>query len=945
MFDIKVKQEPMSSAMAEPRARPLDDGAGPAPIYARHAEREYLFSDLCTRFEEIAAAAGKQQRVAVLERLWVALKDSDYYPFMRLVVPQLDTQRATYGLKESKIAKYYIELLGLSPNSPDAERFRNWRDPSKNNVEATHFSDVVFVVLTKRAYTSQGTLTVSDVNQHLDHLASSTHVDAKKATLMALLRSTSALEQKWLIRVITKEMKMHLQHTGILAAFHPTALELYNNTNDLAYVCRKCTDPKELVSAGDMKTGIFLMQPLKPMLASVVESAKLSVLLKDERLFVEPKYDGERMMIHKNGDAFMYWTRNARNYTAQYAPKFDAVLKAQLGAHVQNCILDGEFLLYDDTTKRFHEFGHNRTFATSGVDFSDVDGVKQWFCYCVFDIVFLNGESLVTLPLSKRKDVLKTIVMERPTMIELVQHTVATSIKSILGSLDAALASHHEGILIKVAASQYVPGERKLKWLKLKPDHIAGMADTVDLVILGGYYGTKYGVRHVSHFLLGVWVNQEGSTPLASDARYHTLCKVGSGYSEDELNDLLAALSPKWMTMSSVPPWLDGWVAAADDLPDVWVHPKDSVVMEVYGYSFTETTKFRVGQTIRFPRCRRIRHDKDVADATDLANLKTIMSQSGLFSKKAEAIDELVTVRQEKRQRKADENTRKRTLPERTFARAAPTIMVPDATKVERLSTIFEGYEVCVLYASPDVMDKHSMETLLIAHSAHIVANPTPLTSLLLSTSSSAQKVRNWIQECERNAAGMSSKYPSIDIIRHSWALECIAARTVLPLAPRFMVYASPGLRERFAVALDAFNDSYEDDATVETLRESCALAIAAMPGAAVPASGTEATAGAPSTAAQRTSLDAVARATRTIAAWTAELGVADDRFASAVASGAVSSVPPSRSPNVFTVAEPTPRAVATAMRLAALGAVVDASCADAAVVAPDGTLRPPVAV
>ena len=137
------------------------------------------------------------------------------------------------------------------------------------------------------------------------------------------------------------------------------------------------------------------MQPLKPMLASVVDSSKLSVLLKDEKLLLEPKYDGERMMIHKNGDKLMYWTRNAKNYTAQYGPKFDPVILKNISPSVNNCILDGEFLLYDGSAKQFKEFGSNRTFATSGVYFTQVDNVKLWFCYMVFDLLFLNGESLI----------------------------------------------------------------------------------------------------------------------------------------------------------------------------------------------------------------------------------------------------------------------------------------------------------------------------------------------------------------------------------------------------------------------------------------------------------------------------------------------------------------------------------------------------------------------
>lgn len=64
--------------------------------------------------------------------------------------------------------------------------------------------------------------------------------------------------------------------------------------------------------------------------------------------------------------------------------------------------------------------------------------------------------------------------------------------------------------MLKNLDSEYVPGERKLNWVKLKPDHLKGMGETLDLLIIGGYYGTKFQRKSVSHFLLGVAVPSVG---------------------------------------------------------------------------------------------------------------------------------------------------------------------------------------------------------------------------------------------------------------------------------------------------------------------------------------------------------------------------------------------------------------------------------------------------
>jgi DNA ligase-4 len=794
-------------------------------------DQSVTFLSLCRTLEEVCQTVDKGARIKLLENLWRGLAGTDYFPFMRLIVPQLDTQRSTYGLRESKIARYYIDLLGLSPSSADAERFRHWKDPSKNPVDATHFSDVVYVVLCKRAYVSSASLTVAEVNHHLNQLALLPSVDDKKATLMTLLRSTSALEQKWLIRVLTKEMKMGIQHGSILAAFHPSALELYNNTNDLQYVCHKCTDPSELRVAGDIKSGIFLMQPLKPMLASVVDSSKLSVLLRDERLFVEPKYDGERMMIHVNADKIMYWTRNARNYTASYGPKFNHVLRKQL-VNVSNVILDGEFLLYDGVAKKFKEFGQNRTHAATGlgnIDNDDAQNDSQWFCYCVFDVVFLNGESLTALPLTKRKEVLRSIIDVVPTKVEVVPHTVASTTKSILLSLDDSLRRGFEGIVIKIAGSHYIPGERKLKWLKLKPDHIAGMADTLDLIILGGYFGVKFGQRHISHFLLGVWDDNPGSSPTDNSATFTTVCKVGTGYNEADLREINDRLESRWLSLPTVPKWLKGWVPAKDDLPDQWIHPRDSVVMEVFGYSFNETVKFSIGYTIRFPRCHRMRYDKDLSDATTLSQAKQIIAHSGSFAKKFETMEELVMVRRHRQDARKNEKRPRELLPPRSFASAPASIVSVDPLTVEQTSSIFSGYEFCVLFAAADVVTRPQLERMIIGAGGRIAANPTPLTSILVATGAENAKVRNWIQEATSNEAALLQKYSTVDIVRHSWVQACLEASQVLPFTPDSMIFVSEGLRRKFAAALDGFSDPYYEDATLESLQRSIGIATRAL--------------------------------------------------------------------------------------------------------------------
>ena len=112
----------------------------------------------------------------------------------------------------------------------------------------------------------------------------------------------------------------------------------------------------------------------------------------------------------------------------------------------------------------------------------------------------------------------------------------------------------------------------------MKPDHVDGMGETVDLIIMGGYYGTKFNRKSVSHFLLGVSVrDSSGALPKV----FHTCCKVGSGYTSSELLELQKQLEPHWIrydkTRNRLPDFFAGWEPQAGEIPDVYIEPEKYV--------------------------------------------------------------------------------------------------------------------------------------------------------------------------------------------------------------------------------------------------------------------------------------------------------------------------------------------------------------------------------
>ena len=116
-----------------------------------------------------------------------------------------------------------------------------------------------------------------------------------------------------MIRVILKEMKLGIKLAKILSFLGGSnAVHHYTACSDL----RKVVDNLHDRTAG--KAEIQIGTPFYPMLAKRLNNFSVETAMKSERFGMEPKMDGERMLIHKNGNKIKYWTRNRVDYTEKY---------------------------------------------------------------------------------------------------------------------------------------------------------------------------------------------------------------------------------------------------------------------------------------------------------------------------------------------------------------------------------------------------------------------------------------------------------------------------------------------------------------------------------------------------------------------------------------------------------------------------------------------------
>lgn len=144
-----------------------------------------------------------------------------------------------------------------------------------------------------------------------------------------------------------------------------------------------------------------------------------------------------------------------------------------------------------------------------------------------------------------------------------------------------------------------MPNDRSISWIKLKGDYVEGLTDTLDLLIIGGYYGeTSYRTGNdwtdkITTFLLGVITHLDVDNPRAT----HVIpfCKVGTGYSEASLNEMRQRLKKAWVKNEGRRPnyIVGNWKPKLDDKPDCYIDsPQNSVVLEVKAAELIKSDAF-----------------------------------------------------------------------------------------------------------------------------------------------------------------------------------------------------------------------------------------------------------------------------------------------------------------------------------------------------------------
>ncbi|KAG0213346.1 hypothetical protein BGX28_004684 [Mortierella sp. GBA30] len=351
--------------------------------------------------------------------------------------------------------------------------------------------------------------------------------------------------------------------------------------------------------------------PLKPMLAHPTK-ALTDILDRFENVAFtcEYKYDGERAQIHKLEDGSMrIYSRNSENMSAKYPDVMERLTKFAKNS-TKSFVLDCEAVAWDREQKCILPFQVLSTRKRKDVKEEDI---KVQVCIFAFDLLYLNGDSLLREPLAKRRELLLEHFNEVDGEFAFAKSMNSTQIEDIQTFLDQSVADNCEGLMVKTlngAEATYEPSKRSRNWLKVKKDYLSGVGDSIDLVVIGAYVGRGKRTGVYGGYLLACYDPER--------EEYQSICKIGTGFSEQDLE-----VHHKELKEHVIPEPKSYYLLGEGNKPDIWFAPvkvweikcADLSVSPVYkaAVGIVDSTK---GISLRFPRFIRVRDDKSPENAT-----------------------------------------------------------------------------------------------------------------------------------------------------------------------------------------------------------------------------------------------------------------------------------------------------------------------------------------
>lgn len=434
--------------------------------------------------------------------------------------------------------------------------------------------------------------------------------DMKMKYVSSLLNDATPQEAKFILKIAMGTLRLGIADNTVMDALaisftgakdNREKLEAaYNVSSDLGTVAETISR-KGLDGLKEFHVKVF--SPIRPMLAERVKSEAEAIEKLGSGFAAEYKLDGERVQIHYKENKVVLYSRRLENITSYYPdileniPKAlkttDVILEAEAVAINQD---SGEFLPFQELMHRRRKY--------------DIDRIVEKYPITVnlFDVLYLNGQDLLNEPYKTRRKKLVEITNE-DDYTKIVTQTLVHTENEIEDFLENGINAGCEGLMLKVLDAPYRAGARGNNWLKLKREYRNELGDSLDLVVIGAFFGKGRRTGKYGTLLLASY-NQDKDT-------FESICKVGTGFTDENLDQFYQILQDK-VTLKKNPRIESGME------PDVWFEPE--LVIEIVASEITlspvhTTAKNSIrtgsGLALRFPKFTgKIRMEKAPEDAS-----------------------------------------------------------------------------------------------------------------------------------------------------------------------------------------------------------------------------------------------------------------------------------------------------------------------------------------
>lgn len=475
-------------------------------------------------------------------------------------------------------------------------------------------AQVILQIKTQSTFASQE-ITVERVYDTLLKIASisgSKSQDLKIRHISSLLNDASPSESKVILKLLLRTLRLGVAENTVMDALavayagskdERVALEhAYNVSSDLGKVAHTvAVMGLEGVKVFDLE----INSPVRPMLADRTKSEAEAVKKLGSEFSAEYKLDGERVQIHIGTKGTKVFSRSNENITSYYP---DIVEKIPTLLAVKEAILEGEAVAMTHDRSEFlpfQELMHRR--RKYGVE----EAVSKYpISVNFFDLLYVDSQSLLDESyVERRKRLEKVVKQDKEGFAKCIKRQIVKNEDEITEFMEDSIVAGCEGLMLKSHTSPYKAGSRGSHWLKLKREYRNELGDSLDLVVIGGFLGKGKRAGVYGTLLLATY-DPDNDT-------YSSICKVGTGFSDEDLDTLYQILLPK-VTLKR-----DVRIHSGLE-PDVWFTPE--LVIEIVASEITlspthlsamDSVRKGYGMALRFPKFTgKVRQEKAAEDAS-----------------------------------------------------------------------------------------------------------------------------------------------------------------------------------------------------------------------------------------------------------------------------------------------------------------------------------------